>query len=421
MTTQDAQERPVPQQAVTLPASAASKVVEEKAAGWKPTSKEDALTKATTLEATPPKEISDEEREKLHARARDIVERVAKDPKNAKFAEDISNLGLQAQKKAAGQVGMLNERVSDLLQGMKTFGTSDETAVIQHMSDLRHKLNELNPQSVGMKRNWIYDIPILGKLFGKQLEKILRNIATRAETVNDQVEAIIESLRQGQEALLKKNIELSHLRKQIEDQHVVILRNAYLAELVAQQLTVQIAHTEDQAERDRLGELLYDVMMRAYNLRIVAELDLQQFVEIDLTRKNTDRLVKSIDMLLDMGIPAVRNQLVIMIALILQKKMIEAYQQTQEWVENTVVQTAEMVAKHTEDVGAIYKNPFIRLEKVRLAHNKIVEAADKFDQYRLEAIEQAKVGIAELTQMSEELDDRANKLAPKVERTSVEA
>jgi len=361
-----------------------------------------------------PKGITDKEAQEMKNRSEVLVNQLkdASGSKELELIDSISTLGIQAQRSAAGEMELLRTRVGDML----TRG-GPGAQIAKDLTDVRLALNQINPNELKEKG-------FLRRLFGKlPLLKILERIAIRYEAVSKQVSVIETKLREGQMMLTRDNVELRKLYEQVEAQQLPIQKNAYLGELVMQQLDEVLKHTDDPLKGERIRNGLYDVSMRVQDLRTMEEVHVQFFVSIEMTRQNNTRLGQAVERTLNMATNVVTVGLAIQTALARQKRVLEATKRTQEFLGNLIVSNAAAIKQHTADIGDVYKNPVIAIDKITQAHNDLIEAMDLADRMKQEGIDTARDNITKLSQLSTDLQQRVSGLRERrdIEPQSVEA
>ena len=366
-----------------------------------------------------PKGVSDLEVETLKSRAADLVNDLenATGSKELELSDNIGHVGAQAQRRAGTELELLRTRVGDMLTQE---GPSGE--ISKDLIELRGALNQINPHEmgqVGFMGKILRKLPLVGDRALKTLEKI----AIRYEPISKQVSVIETKLREGRAMLARDNVELRKLYEQVESQQTPIQKNAYMGELVMEQLDVVLKRTEDPLKMERVRNVLHDVSMRVQDLRTMEEVHIQFFVSIEMTRQNNNRLGQSVERTLALGSNVVMVGLAIQSALTRQKRVIEATKRTQEFLGNLIVANAASIRQHTQEIGDIYNSPVIAIEKITQAHNDLIEAMNTADRLKQEGIDSARENIAKLRQMSSELDDRSRGLREQVESEprSVEA
>jgi uncharacterized protein YaaN involved in tellurite resistance len=71
-------------------------------------------------------------------------------------------------------------------------------------------------------------------------------------------------------------------------------------------------------------------------------------------------------------------------ALIRQRNVAEATKRTREFLGNLIAANAAAIKTHTQEIGDLYINPVIAMDKITQAHNDLVEALDIADRLRQE-------------------------------------
>ena len=354
-------------------------------------------------ELTPPQGLSDQEEQELTSRAQALVDGLsgAAGSQEMQLADSIGSLGVRAQRLAAAELDLLRSRIGETLAGG---GSGDEIA--KNLVELRTTLNQINPHEVGkagLARRALAWVPFVGGAVQKALERI----AVRYEPVSAQVSLIETRLQEGRAMLVRDNVELRKLYEQVEEQQMPIEKNAYLGELVMQGLSDLVERTEDPLRKERMRNVLRDVAMRVQGLRAMEEVHAQFFVSIEMTRQNNNRLGQSVERTLALGINVVLIGLAIQMALSRQKLVLEAMRGTRDFVGNLIAANAASLKSHTEEIGDVYNQPVIAIDKITQAHDDLMEAMDTADRVNREGIAAARTNLAELSGMAAELERRA--------------
>ena len=341
---------------------------------------------------------------KLEDESKELVKqlREASGSRELKLIDRIVGIGLKAQRTAATDLDLLRTRIRDMLtQGKTTDKISNE------LIGLRMALNAINPHELTRKNfasKLMSRFPLF-RVFDPGI-KTLKKMAIRYESVSNQVWIIEKKLREGRMMLKKDNLELRKLYEQIEEKQSPVQKNAYLGECIVQELRDVIEHTKDPIKRSRLQNAMHDVSMRVQDLRTMDEIFLQFFISIDLTRQNNTRLGQAVERTLTLATNLVAVGLAIQTALFRQKRVMDATQKTREFLGNLIIANAATIKKHTTDIGDVYNQPAIAIEKIANAHSEIVEALEIAIQLKQEGIDNARENIGKLTRMSSDLQKR---------------
>ena len=356
-----------------------------------------------------PQSMSDEEIERHRAEASELIEQLAQvtGSKELELLDNLANVGLAAQRKAAGQVGLLNTTVTSLLD---EGGTSKE--IENGLRDLRLALNAINPHE---SQHRVRDRLVQALPFGGRQNPLVRRlnrIALRYEPVSRRVAEIEARLRDGHALLARDNVELRQMYEDVEAQQLAVQRNAYVGELLMKRLDQLLEQTDDPAKADRVRGALHAVAMRVDDLRTMEEVHAQYFVGIEMTRQNNNRLGQAVERTLALATNVVTVGLAVQAALVRQQRIVEAVQRTREFLGDLVAANAATIRQHTMEIGDLYRSPVIAIEKVAQAHNDLVEALDAAGRLQQEGIDTARANIARLTELSADLEQRVSGLLP---------
>lgn len=353
----------------------------------------------------PPKGMSEKESQKIRNQAAELVKQLGEvtGSKELEIMDNMTNMGIQSQRNAANYLDLLKARVASFLDDG---GPSREIA--NSLRDLRLSLEQIDPH--GKQNVWqrvIRFFPFFGQY---NPIRVLQKIAIRYEPVSRQIGIIETQLREGRSLLARDNVELRKLYEQLETQQPSIQRNAYLGQILMQYLTQLVQRTPDPMKRERIRGALHDVAMRVQDLRTMEEVHAQYFISIEMSRQNNNRLGQAVDRTLTLAANIVTVGLAIQSALVRQKRVLDATKRTREFLGTMVAANASAIKTHTQEIGDLYTNPVIAIEKITQAHNDLIEAMDIADRLRRDGINAARENITRLTQMSANLMQRATGL-----------
>ena len=370
------------------------------------------------IEPKAPQGLSEEEDQEINDRALALVDELveASGSREMELADSLTSIGIQSQRKAGAELDLLKGRMGEMLSG-----NGPGSQIAKELVELRLTLDQINPHEVGKVR-------FVGKIVGKvpfvggTAQKTLRKIAIRYEPVSRQVAFIETKLQDGKTVLARDNVELRKLYEQVEEQQLPIRKNAYMAELVMQNLEDSLQRTDDPLKVERIRNVMHDVAMRAQGLRTMEAVHGQFFVSIEMTRQNNHRLSQSVEHTLALGANVVMTGLALQVALVRERAVMEANRGMREFLGNLVMANAETIKRHTVEIGDVYNNPVIAIEKITQAHNELIEAMDIADRLKQEGIVSARENIAKLTQLSAELEQRSQGMLEQATATpSIEA
>ena len=366
---------------------------------------------ATSAEAAPPppaaltpvkpKGLGSEDETRLQETALQLAGEVHKDAGNRQVARRLSALGVREQQKASKEIGLLKMRVGTMLGQLEGEGAEIPKTLIE----LRHTMDEINPnvlsQPSGIAK-WVGKAPGVGK--------ILKRIAVKYESVQTQIDHIMNGLRHGKDKLLQDNAELEQLYEQVGQAQLGVQESAYIGELLWQKIEDKLPEATDPAERQKLQAMMHRVAMRVQDLRTMEQVNLQFFASIDMTIQNNDTLCEQVDRTVMVTQSLLTVGLAIQAALASQKQIATAVKSVQESTAAMLEANAAAIGRQTVEIGEMQNNPVIALESVKKAHNSLIEAMDKMEEIRAVGTEKARAGIAELNKMSAALEPKVEAL-----------
>ncbi len=385
-----------------------------------PTSPQDLAT-VESPEPVAPRGLTEEESQEIQSRATELVKQLegASGSQELELIDSMTSLGIQAQRNAGGELDLLRSRVGEMITND---GPGAEIA--RDLLDVRVALNQINPQELAKRNLWSWAWGFVPSPFkSNPAIKILQRIAIRYEPVSKQVTLIEAKLRDGRAMLARDNVEMRKLYEGVEAQQLPIQKNVYMGELVMQQLTELLERTDDTLRAERVRSSLHDVSTRVQDLRSMETVHIQFFVSLEMSRQNNTRLGQSVERTLTLATNVVTVGLAIQTALARQRRVLEATQRTREFLGNVLVANAAAIKQHTDEIGNVYNNPLIAIDKITQAHNDLVESMDMADRLKQEGIDTARKNIEELSQLSSKLQQRASGLRerPALAESSVEA
>ena len=129
-----------------------------------------------------------------------------------------------------------------------------------------------------------------------------------------------------------------------------------------------------------------------------------------MTIQNNDHLSDAITRTMTVTQSLLTVGLAIQSALSKQKKVLGAVQETQKYSADMLAANAASIKQQTTEIGDLYTNPVLALDKVKSAYDDLLGAMDEMDRLRRTGTESAKEGIAQLSAMTAELAPKAEGL-----------
>lgn len=343
--------------------------------------------------ALPPEAVSD-----IQSKALTISNEFETKSQDREFMNGLMNLGSEAQQNASRKLELLKGKVGTLLNDLDGEGAK----IPKDLVDLRMMLDKINPHKIEKKG---FFSKLLGKVPG--VGDRLKEIAVRYESVQTQIDIIVNNIRDGRDTLIRDNISLEQLYDDVKFQQVAVQKNAYLGELLIAELEKRVAATTDPTLKQKLEMALHAIAMRVQDLRTMEQVNMQFFVSIDLTTNNNHLLAQAVDRTLTVTTNVITVGLAIAAALANQKRTMEATKATQEYAGNILASNAAAIRQQTTEIAQMYNSPVLALEKVQKSYDDLMAAMDEVEKVKRQGIETAKKGMAQLSDMSQSLAQKA--------------
>ena len=376
--------------------------------------KDTAQTKAVI--ATPPKHINESEQTVLVKKSEEIVTKFGENVTDWKMIEQITGVGMEAQIECSEEINLLNRKIGNLIDVSKGPGQQ----INKGITELTKKLDEINPHIKLKEAKDLKKMSFWRKKFRKipKIGDILAEIATKHTTVNEQVADMKASLIGGKDMLDRDNVDLKRLFSNVEQKQIKVQKNAYLGELLMDNLEKLMSKIIEAAEKNKVTEVLHDVSVRVQDLRVMEQQNEQFFITMGMTINNNRRLGDAVMRTLTMAENCVAIALATLGAIQDQKKVAEANAATRTFIGDLTKQTAAMTKAQTAEIAKQYSEPSIAIEDLKTAFDDLVGAVDIYNEAQEKGIELAKQNIRTLKDMSTKLSEKSAGLKSSVAKRS---
>lgn len=368
--------------------------------------------------SAPPEGLSSEDNAALQTKAEELVKKM-EEGTDRTLEDRLRNIGSQAQRKAAAELELLRMPLGSML---KDEGPSGRLS--KDLLELRNTLDKINPHQLsrpGMFGRIVGWIPVIGPVLRRmRIPLALKKIQARYEPVSKQVEKIKDRLEAGIEALIQDNVELEQIYDGVKEHQFVVMKNAYLGELLMNRLNSMLEKADDPEQQRVVESVLHAVSMRTQDLRVMEQANMQFFASIDMTEENNKNLQQNVRRTIDITGNLITVALSIQIALQTQKKVMEATKATQEYAGELLAANAASVREQGAEIREMANNPVIALDKVKSAFDDLMAAIEDAEGAKRKGIENAQKGISMLSDMTSEIGDRISALQAGKEEPAAE-
>jgi uncharacterized protein YaaN involved in tellurite resistance len=355
-----------------------------------------------------PKGMSDEDEARIKAQANKAVTAlVSADGSEAMVVQDqIANIGIKDQKNVSTGIALLQEKMGNVFYSDNKSSVAE--GITKDIGELQTVLTKINPKDIQKEARYriIRMIPFLGNW----MVNVLKASANRRITLQQFVDHLEESLKSGETMLRQDNVQLQVMYGEIEDKQKIIDSDAYFAEVLMEKLTEALNQVEDEKKKNSINKVLFKVATRAQDLRAMENIHEQFYTSIEMTRDNNDMLIATVQRMLTMGMNVVYIALAIHAALARQKNVIEAAKGTRDFIGNLIVSNATAINNHVKEIGDLYKEPVVAMDKLSQGIDQLMMAIDAVNRLKAEGVDRARENIVKIKVMTEDVKKKAGEL-----------
>lgn len=312
----------------------------------------------------------------------------------------IDVIGAGSQKRMASANDLMSNSVNSLLKGLDGKSPTGEKLL-----ELRSAMDDLNPHS--LNNSWWFSWMPKG-----MKRKAVSRFIHKYEPMQKHVTGILAGLRAGKDDLLETSIELETQYTEIEGAQKEIQSEIYIGEVFiveVEKLEVEVDETDAQ-EKQKLSSVKNKAARRIRDLRTMEQAAVQFFISIDQTVATNELLSEQIDSALTVGPMVMTNALRIQAALAKQDTVKQAVQSFQEGLGDMMAQNAAAVNKAASEIGDLYNNPVIALEKMEEGFDQLMQAVNTANETMANSTIKAREASAKLAEMTAQLNPVAQGL-----------
>ena len=316
----------------------------------------------------------------------------------------VETMGIQLQKEAARRSQMLQQPVKKLSDQ-----SGDGGQVANALIDLKVQVEALDPAKFDLEAGWFSRA--LGYLPG--IGTPLKRYFTRYEAASTVIDAVMNSLKSGQDQLKRDNITLADDQKQMRALGHKLERAIKLGELIDRKLQERVA-TELVSDDPRTvfvqEELLFPLRQRIQDLQQQLLVNQQGFLTIEMIVRNNKELIRGVNRALNVTVSALQVAVTLALALANQKIVLEKVQAVTKTTENLIAGTAERLKTQGAEIHKQAAGTALDLDVLRQSFADIRAALDDVSRYRQEALPKMAENIVEMDRMAAESEQTIQRM-----------
>jgi uncharacterized protein YaaN involved in tellurite resistance len=361
------------------------------------------LPEPTAVQANP---AADKE---LAKQAEDVVARVMKtDLSNVDGQENvkaaIEGMGINLQKEAARRSAMLRQPINAMMKS-----GAEGSAVANSLIDLKMQVEDLDPAHFDLNAGWASRMA--GYLPG--IGNPIKRYFSKYESASTSIDAIINSLKAGQEQLKRDNITLTEDQKAMRALTFKLEQAIKLGQLIDQRLQDALATevlVDDPKHKFISEELLFPLRQRIQDLQQQLLVNQQGFLTMEMIIRNNKELIRGVNRALNVTVSALQVAVTLALALANQKIVLEKVQAITSTTEKLIAGTAERLKTQGAEIHKQASSTQLNLDVLKQAFGDIRAALDDVSRYRQEALPKMAQSIVEMDRMSQEAEAQIRKV-----------
>ncbi len=354
----------------------------------------------------PPANVPPGDGEKVEEQANAIVEGILAAPDDRSRVREATRLGEDVQTRANENFTLMR---TSLGQVMDRMARGDSKSIPGDLKRLREIMDEINPYSAIEQIRRRQTAGFFSRLFGRipGVGKILADIARRYESVQTQVDAIIQSLEAGSDKLLENTLELEERYKNLKKMQKLLQLRAYQLQMILSRLEQALTAVTDETKRQTLQKAIAKIVRRLQNLRVTENAFAQFFITMNVTLDNHENLREAIQSMTHLTRPVLENGLALKIAQQEEREIAEALNASQEYLGSLMVSIAEDSMNNAARTAEVTSQPLIRLKDLTRSYQILMTRMDEASRIEAQMVETAKQNIVQLEQMTADLEKRS--------------
>jgi uncharacterized protein YaaN involved in tellurite resistance len=298
-----------------------------------------------------------------------------------KKVDSVSAMG-DADIRQSAQVSnnLLSKPVAALSSGV--FDPTSQVA--GSLVKLRRTVEDLDPAKQGILHGT--ERKILGIIpFGNALRDYFNKYRSGQANIN----AIIQSLYSGQDALRKDNASIEQEKTNLW----AVMQRLQQYDFMAKKMDAAVSSEVDKlqvTDPDRAKLLQQDVLfyVRQKDQDILTQLavSVQGYLALDVIRRNNLELIKGVDRATTTTVSALRTAVIVAQAMANQKLVLDQISALNTTTGNLIESTSEMLRTQSAAIGEQAVSSTINLEQLQKAFNNIYATIDQIDNYKQQAL-----------------------------------
>lgn len=318
--------------------------------------------------------------------------------------EAVESMGVELQKRAAKQSELLRQPIKNMA-GKSGEGSDVANALI----DLKVKVEDLDPGKFDLEPGWFSRT--LGRLPG--VGSPLKRYFTKYESAQTVVGAVIRSLENGRDQLLRDNTTLIEDQKAMRESSLKLEKAVRLGQLIDQKLEYKLSREvtqEDPRHKFIQEELVFPLRQRIIDLQQQLAVNQQGVLAAEIIIRNNKELSRGVNRALNVTVTALEVGATVAIALANQKIVMDKVDTVSKATSDLIAGTASRLKTQGVQIQKQASSATLNMDSLKNAFADIQSAMEDLSTFRRNALPQMAGTILELDKLSKEAEKAVKKL-----------
>ncbi len=329
--------------------------------------------------------VTDEQREKLEHKVQEFIDVVVSvDINDEAFKEKVNAIHRLGNAEIREAANMSNRMLERPVKAMNEGLFDEDSTVGRSLIELRQAVEDLDPSRHG---DLLRPKKLLGFIpFGNKLTNYFR----RYQSAQTHINAILESLYNGQDELRKDNAAIETEKVRLWETMGMLEQYVYVGRQIDSALESRLAEIEaGHPEKARVvkEEMLFYVRQKVQDLLTQLAVSVQGYLSLDMVRKNNLELIKGVDRASTTTVSALRTAVIVAQALTNQKLVLDQVTSLNRTTSDMIAGTARLMKQQAADIGQQASNSSIEIDRLKAAFADIYSTMDMMADYKLKALD----------------------------------
>ncbi|MEO6912489.1 MAG: toxic anion resistance protein [Candidatus Baltobacteraceae bacterium] len=326
-----------------------------------------------------PVKIAPEDEAALNERVAGFVDDITGAPiDSGDFKGRIDAITRLGDKEVEASANVSSRLLARPVNAMRQDRNDSGSKVSKGLIELRDTCERLDPK----RQNLLAPNRILGVLpFGNRIKTYFRGY----QSAQDHINAIMTSLMEGKDELLRDNASIEQERTQMWALMGKLEQFTYIAKKIDAELCARI-ETIEATDPDRAKQIkeqvLFDTRQKVTDLLTQMAVNVQGYMALDLVKRNNIELIKGVDRARTTTLSALRTAVIVASALSNQKLALDRITALKDTTGNLIASTGEMLKSQSSAIFTQASDPTVDVAKLQAAFDNVYATIDMIDTYK---------------------------------------